>query len=194
MHWRLASSSRALLLREQCSSISSRIPRAHRRTRPFKVWANVDYAGALGRDRDGQHLVRGRRSGRAFRRSPRASLLARTNCGRRHVSRPSFAAAGKKAYREWNFAPSGAWAAYDFKAYRKGRTDAEIAAPYVRMEDNLIWWTLGATIAVPAGTEWELGLSAVLEEKDGDKSYWALAHGGDKPDFHAADCFAARLP
>ena len=44
------------------------------------------------------------------------------------------------------------------------------------MEDNLTWWTLGATIAVEAGKNWELGLSAVLEEKDGTKSYWALAH------------------
>ena len=37
-------------------------------------------------------------------------------------------------------------------------------------------------------------LSAVLEEKDGTKSYWALAHGGDKPDFHDPGCFVARLP
>jgi hypothetical protein len=61
------------------------------------------------------------------------------------------------------------------------------------MEDNFTWWALGATIAVEAGTTWELGLSAVLEENDGTKSYWALAHPGDKPDFHAPGCFAARL-
>jgi hypothetical protein len=62
------------------------------------------------------------------------------------------------------------------------------------MEDNLIWWTLGATVAVPADKTWQLGLSAVLEEADGTKSYWALAHPpGDKPDFHHADCFAAQL-
>jgi hypothetical protein len=73
--------------------------------------------------------------------------------------------------------------------------EAEIGQPpYVRMEDNLTWWTLGATIAVPADTNWELGLSAVLEEKDGTKSYWALAHPREKPDFHDPGCFAARLP
>ena len=43
------------------------------------------------------------------------------------------------------------------------------------MEDNLTWWTLGATIAVEAGGR-GLGLTAVIEEKDGTKSYWALAH------------------
>ena len=63
------------------------------------------------------------------------------------------------------------------------------------MEDNLTWWALGATIAVPADTNWELGLSAVLEEKDGTKSYWALAHPNpEKPDFHDPGCFAAHLP
>ena len=62
------------------------------------------------------------------------------------------------------------------------------------MEDNLTWWALGATIAVPADIEWQLGLSAILEETDGTKSYWALAHPeGDKPDFHDPVCFAARL-
>ena len=56
-------------------------------------------------------------------------------------------------------------------------------------------WALGATIAIPADTNWELGLSAVLEEKDGTKSYWALAHPlEEKPDFHDPGCFAARLP
>jgi hypothetical protein len=68
------------------------------------------------------------------------------------------------------------------------------AEPYIRMEDNFTWWAVGATIAVPADTNWQLGLSAVLEEKDGTKSYWALAHPGEKPDFHDAGCFAAHLP
>ena len=62
------------------------------------------------------------------------------------------------------------------------------------MEDNLTWWALGATIAVEAGKSWDLGLSVVLEERDGTKSYWALEHASDKPDFHASDCFAAKLP
>jgi hypothetical protein len=47
---------------------------------------------------------------------------------------------------------------------------------------------------VGAEQSWRLGLSAVLEEKDGTKSYWALAHPNpDKPDFHLADCFTAKL-
>jgi hypothetical protein len=59
----------------------------------------------------------------------------------------------------------------------------------------MTWWALGATIAVDAEISWHLGLSAILEERDGTKSYWAIAHpDGEKPDFHDPACFAARLP
>ena len=61
---------------------------------------------------------------------------------------------------------------------------AEVGSPpYIRMEDTLTWWTLGATIGIEAGPSWQLGLSAILEEHDGTKSYWALAHAPGKPDF-----------
>ena len=43
-------------------------------------------------------------------------------------------------------------------------------------------------------TDCAMGLSAILEEKGGTISYWALAHPEGKPDFHAAACFAAELP
>jgi hypothetical protein len=103
---------------------------------------------------------------------------------------------GDNTYREWNFAPSSQWAAYDFSGYRERMTPAEVdTPPYIRVEDNFTWWALGASIAVPADTNWELGLSAILEEKDGTKSYWALVHPtAEKPDFHDPGCFAAHLP
>ena len=34
---------------------------------------------------------------------------------------------GEDAYREWNFAPSGEWAAYDFTSHREGRSDADVS-------------------------------------------------------------------
>lgn len=120
----------------------------------------------------------------------RSDKLWETTCFELFIRRP-----GNPAYREWNFAPSGGWQAYDFTGYREGMATAGVgAAPYIRLEDNLTWWTFGATIAVEADGGWEFGLSAVLEEQDGAKSYWALAHPADKPDFHHPDCFVARLP
>jgi hypothetical protein len=161
---------------------------------PFKVWANVDHAASLGAVATtniwfGVGAPANRFAIAEPHEPERADGLWKTTCFEAFV-RP----AGEQSYREWNFAPSGQWAAYDFSDYREGSADANIAAaPYVRFEDNFTWWALGATISVEADVAWELGLSAVLEEKDGTKSYWALAHTGEKPDFHAPGCFTARL-
>lgn len=161
----------------------------------FKVWANVDHSGALGVVAStniwfGVSAPPSRFAIPEPSESKRADELWRTTCFEAFLR-----VDGEEAYREWNFAPSGEWAAYDFASEREGKTNAEVAAPYVRVEDNLTWWALAATIAVEASPNWVLGLSAVLKEKDGTKSYWALAHPKDeKPDFHDPACFAARLP
>jgi hypothetical protein len=161
---------------------------------PFKVWATVDHASLLGATASTNIWFGVGAPAERFvipeaAEPGWADELWQTTCFEAFLSEDG------DAYREWNFAPSGEWAAYDFAAYRADRTDAEVAAPYVRMEDNFTWWSLGATIAVESGDKWQLGLSAVLEEKDGTKSYWALAHPpGDKPDFHHRDCFVGRLP
>ena len=160
----------------------------------LKVWAKVEHAGALGATATTSIWFGiGAPADRFVIPPPvepaRAEDLWQSTCFEAFLQ-----AAHEGGYREWNFAPSGRWSAYEFAKYRADRTDADVAAPYVRIEDNLTWWALGATIAVDAGIEWLLGLSAILEEKDGTKSYWALAHpDGDKPDFHDPVCFAARL-
>jgi hypothetical protein len=162
---------------------------------PFKLWATVEHASSLGAVATtniwfGIGAPAGRFVLPALAEPARADGLWEATCFEAFLR-----AEGEQAYREWNFAPSAQWAAYDFTGHREGRSDAEIISPpYIRVEDNLTWWALGATVAMEAGVEWQLGLSAVLEEKDGTRSYWALAHPpGDKPDFHNADCFAARL-
>jgi hypothetical protein len=101
---------------------------------------------------------------------------------------------GQEAYQEWNFAPSGDWAAYDFTGEREGMASAEVTKPpYVRIEDNFTWWGLGATLSIPAETRFTVALSAVLEDQDGRRTYWALHHPSEQPDFHHPDCFVAKL-
>ena len=161
----------------------------------FKVWASVDHAASLAAVATtniwfGVGAPAGRFVIAEAAEPDRTNELWKTTCFEAFL-RPL----AEETYTEWNFAPSGQWAAYDFASYREGMSEAEVDnPPYIRMEDNLTWWTLGATIAIPADTNWELGLSVVLEEKDGTKSYWALAHPREKPDFHDPGCFAARLP
>ena len=162
---------------------------------PFKVWATVDHVALLGTVATtniwfGVSAPAERFVIPALAEPWRADELWRTTC-----FEAFFRPAGADSYREWNFAPKGNWAAYDFSGHREGMEKTEVhSPPYIRMEDNFTWWTVGATIAVEASKSWDLGLSAVLEEKDGTKSYWALAHPAEKPDFHAPDCFAAKLP
>jgi len=161
---------------------------------PFKIWATVDYAAAFGAAATANIWFGVRAPAEHFvipepAEQERADELWRTTCFEAFL-RPH----GETAYREWNFASSTQWAVYDFDDYRAGMAEAEIAQPpYIRLEDNLTWFAFGATIAVDSAIQWDLGLSVVLEEKDGTKSYWALAHPAEKPDFHHPDCFAARL-
>jgi hypothetical protein len=162
----------------------------------LKVWVNIDHAGALGVIAStniwfGIGAPASRFVVPQIVDEPkRAEDLWQTTCFEVFLCVPQ-----DDAYREWNFAPSGDWAAYDFTAHREGRTNPEVADPYIRVEDNLTWWALGATIAVDAAVPWTVGLSAILEEKDGTKSYWAVTHPvADKPDFHDSRSFTARLP
>jgi hypothetical protein len=102
-------------------------------------------------------------------------------------------------YYEFNFAPSTQWAAYAFDGYRSGMRDAErIGTPRIDMRSDSARLELQVSLdldrLLPRDVVWQLGLSAVIEETDGRKSYWALAHPPGKPDFHHSDCFALEVP
>ena len=160
----------------------------------IKLWANVDYAGLFGAsatlnlwfgvDAPIGHFVVPQSDDPG-----RRDELWKSTCFEAFLQ-----AEGEAEYQEWNFAPSADWAAYRFEDRRTGMCEQPVEEPpYIRVEDNLTWWALGATIAIPSGRRWALGLSAVIEEADGTKSYWALGHGSDRPDFHDPACFTARL-
>lgn len=78
-------------------------------------------------------------------------------------------------------------------------TDVLIDAPPIDVEagDDVLELTVAFDVSEVAmlgpNETWELGLSAVIEETDGTKSYWALRHPPGPTDFHHADCFALEL-
>jgi hypothetical protein len=102
--------------------------------------------------------------------------------------------AGGESYFEFNFSPSTQWAAYRFGRYREGMIAAEVAVPRIEFERSAQRCILRAALALPDEGAWRLGLSAVMEEMNGRRSYWALAHPPGRPDFHHSDCFALELP
>jgi hypothetical protein len=117
----------------------------------------------------------------------RTDELWRTTCFE------AFIGGEASSYTELNFAPSGQWASYDFDAPREGMRSSATECE-VWLEGGGDWIAVRAAASGEFASDAKLGLSAVLEEADGTKSYWALAHGRDTPDFHDPDCFVARLP
>jgi hypothetical protein len=98
------------------------------------------------------------------------------------------------AYLELNFSPSTAWAAYTFTNTREGMANAEIAPPTIETHTAHDTCALTAKFEpnLPAGF-WHIALTAVIEETNGRKSYWALTHPAPKPDFHHPDGFTLEL-
>jgi hypothetical protein len=118
----------------------------------------------------------------------------------RHTCFEAFVRDAKgEGYVELNLSPSTQWAAYRFDGYRKGMAPAEIAPGRVDVSAKRDVLTLSTSIDLtgsrlhPEGP-WQVGLSAVIEDRAGSISYWALAHSPGKPDFHHPDCFALELP
>ena len=103
--------------------------------------------------------------------------------------------AGGDAYFEFNFSPSFQWAAYSFEGYRSGMQEFAAENPEIWVTPGLPHFSL-AVEAMPLlpTVRMAIALSAVIEEIDGTKSYWALRHPPGKPDFHHPDCFALELP
>lgn len=125
--------------------------------------------------------------------------LWRHTCFEAFVGAPS-----GTTYHEFNFAPSGEWAAYGFSAERQ--RDAAIEAPLAQLalmpvtvlNGDLLTLDVSLPLAaLPVGTpdaSWPLGLTAIIETQNGALSYWALHHPATQPDFHHRVGWTTRVP
>jgi hypothetical protein len=147
-------------------------------------WVQEDSALRLTyRVQGAQHLV-----------LPPAQPAARTDGLWKTTCFEMFLGLSGTAYSEFNFSPSGQWAAYGFHDYRDSAGDWPMAqAPQVSVErqgeDVLAHVRLPLVVLEGARMA---GLTAVIEEEGGLLSYWALAHGA-KPDFHLRSCFTLSI-
>jgi len=115
--------------------------------------------------------------------------------------------AGRSAengYLEFNFAPSGDWAARAFSDYRSGGRELGAARVLIstRSVDSGHWrlcaqaeFAAAPDLAAGGGTAvtWWLNLAAVIEAEDGALTYWAAHHAGARPDFHDRASFCVPL-
>lgn len=111
--------------------------------------------------------------------SERADDLWRTTCFELFVSGDG------TSYREFNFSPSGQWAAYEFTGYREGRSDTP-ASVETEIYQEISELQFSAKIIAEFPNPAFVGLTAVIEETDGIVRYWATSFAPGEPDFHAA--------
>jgi hypothetical protein len=101
------------------------------------------------------------------------------------------------AYTELNASPSSGWALYSFSSFREEMTEAPDAIQISPIDVKIAPGSLILATSI-RGLEhtfdWRIALSAIIEEKSGRKSFWALKHPPEKPDFHHDDCFDLQLP
>lgn len=105
-----------------------------------------------------------------------------------------------EAYVELNFSPSTEWAIYGFVGYRRGMATIDVRRPprvAVRpMPRGLALEAITPLDELPMpapGGVLRAGIAAVIEERDGRLSYWALAHPSALPDFHHRLGFALQV-
>ena len=121
--------------------------------------------------------------------SRRTDGLWESTCFEAFLRRPDAA-----RYLEFNVSTSTEWAAYAFESYRAGRQDYEVAhPPMISHIEQAFALDVHVTLPIKPGP-WCAAFTAIIEETDGTKSYWAVRHPPGEPDFHHPDCFALELP
>jgi hypothetical protein len=104
-------------------------------------------------------------------------------------------AAGRGDYLEFNFSPSGEWAAYRFDARREGMRPLDLPcdpAMHLVTGPRGLRLRVGLQLAGVHRGVIDLGLAAIVEAVDGTLGYWALRHGPGAPDFHDPESFTLR--
>ena len=103
------------------------------------------------------------------------------------------------SYHEFNFAPSGDWAAWRFGGRRSAQSSPELPSPSIEFRRDAGACRLSAAVSIAdlpelaGAAEIRAGMAAVIETMDGALSYWALAHDSEKPDFHDPASFLMRV-
>ncbi len=99
----------------------------------------------------------------------------------------------KKEYIEFNFSTSGDWNAFIFEDYRKNQKEfygiSNVQISTEKSEEKI---EINTDVIFSKNIIYRniiIQLSAILQHKNSEKSFWAIMHSGLKPDFHQFDCF-----
>ena len=101
-------------------------------------------------------------------------------------------------YWEFNLSPAGHWNVYAFDNYRQNMEveTAVTTLPFsvTRQSDALhLDLTINLKALITAQHTLHIAVCAVVHHRLNGPSYWALAHCGEKPDFHLRESFMMTL-
>jgi hypothetical protein len=113
--------------------------------------------------------------------------LWQSTCLELFISTPT-----SQSYWEYNFCPSGDWNIYQFNGYRSG-LEEQPGSNQPRMSNSQESGRFALTVVTQLPDplmnqhELSLGITAVVAQRSGQNSHWALHHGGGEADFHRRD-------
>jgi len=102
-------------------------------------------------------------------------------------------------YWEFNMSPSSEWNVYVMDAYRRIGFREELSIQQLPFEfkqkDNAFALAISVDLTPFLHSEQkiQLGITAILQTKDGTETYWALTHPGTQADFHLRESFVIEL-
>ena len=102
-------------------------------------------------------------------------------------------------YWEFNLSPSGDWNVYRMDAYRRigFREEAAISELPFEFKQGLEGFFLDVAVdisfLIPNKGALQMGITAIIQTKDGGETYWALAHPAPDADFHLRESFILAL-
>lgn len=101
-------------------------------------------------------------------------------------------------YWEFNLSPSFHWNVYHFDGYRQGMQE-EIAFKMLPFKIESAADSLELVVEIDLDkivskeSAIDLAITAVVKDKNGEVTYWALTHTGKEADFHRRDSFIIKL-
>jgi hypothetical protein len=102
-------------------------------------------------------------------------------------------------YWEFNMSPSGGWNVYRMDAYRRIGFREEEAISQLPFEikhessEYSLEVSVDLSMILPREQALQMGVTAVIQSKDGHETYWALAHPAAYADFHVRESFTLSL-
>lgn len=107
-----------------------------------------------------------------------------------------FGVPGQDLYWEVNLSTAGHWNIFRLDNYRSGfREEISIETLDVLIDRSgfSLETELDLSLLGLEDSEIELSVTAVIEDKLGAMSYWAVCHGGIEADFHLRNSFVIRM-